>query len=177
MLRHFFKLFIVTFFFVGCVNHAPTVEKNNVVRLSKLLHTLTPHVSSSETMQLSRDIFSTTEKLKKEFDMTSPPQYHNFLVNIGVKEKGLCYHWSDALYLHFIQSNSYPSFEFHLVGANIGKYWSEHNSLVIVAKGIPIEDGIIIDPWRNSGELYFSKVKDDGSYRWIHRPSRGCSKK
>ena len=105
--------------------------------------------------------------------MTSPPQYHNFLVNIGLKEKGLCYHWADALYLHFMKSD-YPSFEFHLVGANIGEYWTEHNSLVIVGKGKPITSGIIIDPWRNAGKLYFSKVKDDSSYSWMHRPSRGC---
>jgi len=175
MLRHFFKLFIVTFFFVGCVNHAPTVEENNVVKLSTFLHTLNPDISSSETMQLSRDIFAKTAKLKKEFEMTSPPQYHNFLVNIGIKKKGLCFHWSDALYSYFTAQN-YPSFEFHLVGANIGEYWSEHNSLVIVAKGMPIEEGIIIDPWRNGGKLYFSKVKEDKKYIWKHRPNRGCLK-
>jgi len=62
------------------------------------------------------------------------------------------------------------------VGANIGEYWSEHNSLVIVAKGMLIEEGIIIDPWRKGGELYFSKVKDDKKYIWQHRPSRGCLK-
>ena len=175
MHRHFFKFFIITFFFVGCVNHAPTVEENNVVKLSKLLHILTPHVPSSETMQLSHDIFAKTEKLTKEFEMISPPQYHNFLVNIGVKEKGLCYQWADALYTYFTH-RSYPSFEFHLMGANIGEYWSEHNSLVIVAKGMSIEEGIIIDPWRNGGKLYFSKVKDDKKYSWKHRPSRGCLK-
>jgi len=175
MLRHFFKLFIVTFLFVGCVNHTPIAEEDNVVKLSKLLHTLTPHEPSSETMQLSRDIFAKTAKLTREFEMTSPPQYHNFLVNVGIKEKGLCYHWSDALYSYFT-TQSYPSFEFHLVGANIGEYWSEHNSLVIVAKGMLIEEGMIIDPWRKGGKLYFSKVKDDKKYIWQHRPSRGCLK-
>jgi len=175
MLRHFFKFVTVTFFFVGCVSHTPTVEEDNVVKLSTLLHTLSPHVTSSETMQLSRDVFAKTAKLTKEFEMTSPPQYHNFLVTIGVREKGLCYHWSDALYNYFTTQN-YPSFEFHLVGANIGEYWSEHNSLVIVVKGMPIEEGIIIDPWRKGGKLYFSKVKEDEKYIWRHRPSRGCLK-
>ena len=175
MLRHFFKLVTVTFFFVGCVSHTPTVEEDNVVKLSTLLHTLNSHITSSETMQLSHDVFAKTAKLTKEFEMTSPPQYHNFLVTIGVREKGLCYHWSDALYSYFTTQN-YPSFEFHLVGANIGEYWSEHNSLVIVTKGMPIEEGIIIDPWRKGGKLYFSKVKEDKKYIWRHRPSRGCLK-
>lgn len=175
MLRHFFKLFIVTFFFVGCASNTPTVDENNVLKLSKLLHTLTPYVTSREIMQLSRNIFAKTAKLTKEFEMTSPPQYHNFLVSVGIKKKGLCFHWSDALYSYFT-TRDYPSFEFHLVGANIGEYWSEHNSLVIVAKGMPVEEGIIIDPWRNGGRLYFSKVKEDKKYLWQHRPSRGCLK-
>jgi hypothetical protein len=173
MHRHFFKLFIAVFFLLGCGSHTPSVEENNVVKLAKLLHTLTPHLTSSETKQLSRDIFSQTAKLTKEFEMTSPPQYHNFLVNIGMKEKGLCYHWSDALYAYFVKQN-YPSFEFHLVGANIGEYWSEHNSLVVVAKGMSIEDGVIVDPWRKGGKLYFSKLKEDTKYIWKHRDKRGC---
>jgi len=28
------------------------------------------------------------------------------------------------------------------------------------------EDGIILDGWRDSGELYFSKVKDDNEYHF-----------
>jgi hypothetical protein len=162
---------------VGCVDNTPTLKEDNSMKLSTLLYTLAPQTTKSESIELSHDIFSKTAQLTKAFEMTSPPQYHNFLVNIGIKEKGLCYHWSDALYLHFMKSENYPSFEFHLVGANIGKYWTEHNSLVIVGKGKPIKSGVIIDPWRNAGELYFSKVKDDRGYRWIHRPSRGCSKK
>jgi len=152
------------------------LKEDKTLKLAKLLHTLTSQTTETESLQLSRDVFVKTQQLSTSFEMTSPPQYHNFLVNIGVKEKGLCYHWSDALYLHFMQNKNYPSFEFHLVGANIGKYWTEHNSLVIVGKGKAIESGVIIDPWRNAGKLYFDKVKDDEDYRWIHRPSRGCAR-
>lgn len=176
MFRHFFKLLLFSFFLLGCVGNEPTVKEENILKLSQLLDTLNTQGSSLETMQLSRDIAYQTKRLSKAFDMTSPPQYHNFLVNIKVKEKGLCYHWSDALHEYFSKQN-YPSFEFHLVGANIGEYWTEHNSLVIVAKGMQIKDGIIIDPWRNGGKLYFSRVTQDTEYLWKHRPSRGCSKR
>lgn len=172
---HFFKLLIFSFFFVSCGVQTPTIQENKVNKLAQTLQTLHTNISHTEAMRLSRDIYQKTVSLSKEFQLTAPPSYHNFLVNVGLKEKGLCYHWSDALYLHFMQSN-YPSFEFHLVGANIGEYWSEHNSLVIVAKEMPIESGLIIDPWRNSGELYFSKVKEDTKYHWVHRQTRGCSR-
>ena len=176
MLRQLFKLLLFSFFFLGCVSSTPKLAEENTLKLSKLLSSLNTQASSLETMQLSRDISYQTKRLSQEFKMTSPPQYHNFLVNIRVRDKGLCYHWSDALYEHFSKQN-YPSFEFHLVGANIGEYWSEHNSLVIVAKGMKIRDGVIIDPWRNGGKLYFSKVTQDTEYLWRHRPSRGCSKR
>ena len=165
--------FILSFFLVGCVVTAPSVSQSKVTELSLLLQSLDNTIPQSEAMLLSKDIFSKTAQLTKEFELTSPPVFHNFLVTVGVREKGLCYHWSDALYV-YLSGKSYGSFEFHLVGANIGEYFYEHNALVVIAKGDRVEEGIIIDPWRDSGKLYFSKVKHDSAYRWIHRPNRGC---
>ena len=173
MFKYYFKLFILSFFLVGCVVTAPSVSQTKVTELSLLFQSLNSSIPQSEAMQLSKDIFYKTQKLTEEFELTSPPVFHNFLVTVGVREKGLCYHWSDTLYAYLSQK-PYMSFEFHLVGANIGEYFYEHNALVVVAKGGKVEEGIIIDPWRDSGELYFSKVKDDSSYRWTHRPKRGC---
>lgn len=152
---------------------APSVSKTKITELSLLFQSLGSTVPQSESIQLSKDIFHKTQKLTEEFELTSPPVFHNFLVTVGVREKGLCYHWSDALYT-YLSGKQYASFEFHLVGANIGEYFYEHNALVVVAKGGKVEEGIIIDPWRDSGELYFSKVKDDVEYMWKHRPTRGC---
>lgn len=143
--------------------------------LSHLLYTLDASIPKEEALELSKDIFQKTEALTKEFKMTTPPQFHNFLVNIGLRKKGLCYHWSDTLYSYFTHK-SYPSFEFHLMGANIGKYLTEHNVMVVVAKGEPVEEGVIIDPWREPGKLYFSKVKDDKRYVWVWRYAREIKK-
>lgn len=157
----------------GCAVTPPSVPQEKVTRLSLLLQSLGSDITQSEAKQLSQDIFRKTQTLTKEFELTSPPVFHNFLVNVGLREKGLCYHWSDALYA-YLSGKHYPSFEFHLVGSNIGEYFYEHNALVVVARGGKVEEGIIIDPWRDSGELYFSLVKGDVEYRWEHRPARGC---
>ena len=151
----------------------PSVPQSKISELSQLFQSMDSKIPQSEAMQLSKDIFRKTKQLTEEFEMTYPPQFHNFLVTVGIREKGLCYHWSDALYL-YLSKKHYPSFEFHLMGANVGEYFFEHNALIVVAKGGKIEEGIIIDPWRVSGELYFSIVKDDPDYAWIHRPTRGC---
>jgi hypothetical protein len=174
MLRYCLKFFIISFFFAGCGGNAPVVSETKIEELSHLLQSLDQGISQTEASQLSKDIFHKTRQLTEEFEMTSPPQFHNFLVTVGLRDKGLCYHWSDALYLYLLEKN-YDAFEFHLMGANIGEYFYEHNALLVVAKGRKIQEGIIIDPWRNAGELYFSKVGDDPKYTWHHRPIRGCN--
>ncbi len=143
------------------------------MHLTMLLRTLNHTSTANESKQLSQDIFKTTSRLTKEFKLTSPPLWHNFLVNVGLRQKGLCFHWSDALYLH-LNKQQYTDFSFHLVGANIGKYFLEHNALVVTSKHGKIENGILIDPWRNSGKLYFTNIQNDTKYRWKHRVDRGC---
>ncbi len=112
MLKHYFKSFILAFFLVGCAVTPPSVSQTKVTELSLLLQSLDSSIPKSEAMRLSQDIFHETQKLTKEFEMTSPPQFHNFLVTVGVREKGLCYHWSDALYV-YLSGRGYTSFEFH----------------------------------------------------------------
>ena len=183
MFRHLFRRLLLpflsisflslSFLLVGCVVTEPSVSETKINQLSTLLQDLDRHIPQEEARHLSQDIFHETQKLIKEFGLTSPPVFHNVLVNVGLREKGLCYHWSDALYVH-LSKKKYASFEFHLMGANIGEYWSEHNVLVVLVKGGNVEEGIIIDPWRDSGKLYFSKVSEDTIYQWKHRVNRGC---
>ncbi len=173
MYKHSFKYLFIAFFLVGCVVTSPSPSESKTRELSKLLQTLDRSIPVEASLQLSHDIFNETAKLTKEFELTSPPWFHNFLVNVGVRKKGLCYHWSDALYVHFLEKND-PYFEFHLVGAHIGEYFFEHNALVAVAKNGKVLEGVLVDPWRDSGTLYFSKVNKDKKYKWVHRSSRGC---
>jgi hypothetical protein len=165
----FFKLFLLAFILGACTVKVSPPSENNA--LSRLLSSLNSSIPKVQSHALAKEIYAQTQRLSKEFHLTSPPQYHNFLVNIGIKEKGLCYDWSDALYLHLKHQN-YFAFDFHLMGANIGDYWREHNVLLIVAKGKPIDTGIIIDSWRYSGKVYFAKLKEDRKYFWIHRKKR-----
>ncbi len=149
------------------------MSENQITKLATLIQTLDAHASQKESLRLSRDIFQKTAALSKAFKLTSPPLWHNTLVNVGLREKGLCYHWSDALYAH-LTVQGYTGFEFHLVGANIGEYFGEHNALVVISKDGKVENGVLIDPWRDSGKLYFSKLKEDKKYKWSHRLDRGC---
>lgn len=171
MYRYSLKLILIGFFLSACSVDVQVPSPERQQELSLLLYTLGHDIPKSEADKLSNEIFNKTVQLGREFKLTSPPEFHNFLVNIGVRKKGLCYHWSDALYLYFV-SKKYPHYSFRLVGANIGEYFSEHNAVVVTAKGKPVKSGILIDPWRHSGKLYFSKVNEDKKYEWIERKER-----
>ena len=173
MYRYFYRWVFISFLFIGCSVKPYIPPQDKIDKLSLLLQSLDKDISQKQSKKLSKDIFQKTAQLTKAFKLTSPPLWHNTLVGVGLKKKGLCYHWSDALYSYLLSKN-YTSFEFHLVGANIGKYFSEHNALVVVSKKCSIKEGIIVDPWRNSGKLYFSKVNKDKKYQWKHRIDRGC---
>ncbi|MCF6244810.1 MAG: hypothetical protein L3J43_07205 [Sulfurovum sp.] len=172
MHKHCFKYFFLLFLLLGCsVKPVPTPQ-NEVDKLTRLFKSLDSKIPYKERKHLSADIFKKTRRLTEEYKLTSPPLWHNFLVNMGFRNKGLCYHWSDALYLH-LEAKNYKSFSFYLIGANIGKYFFEHNALLVVKKDAnAIRGGIVIDPWRESGKLYFIKLEHDPMYRWKRRKAR-----
>ena len=129
-------------------------------------------IDTEEARRLSKEAIQYSKKLATQYKVSTPPLVHNFLVNIGMKERGLCYQWSDDLYTH-LQSFHFRSIQFKPVGANVGKYWSEHNALVV----LPRDDdamryGVLLDPWRNSGKLYSAPILKDPEYRWRIRTDR-----
>ena len=163
--------FLMLFSLLGCRVTPSLPSHQHQEALTHLLASLDESIPPQEAYALSRDIFLYTARLTERFALVRPPWFHNTLVNLGLRQKGLCYHWSDALYLH-LHEGEYPHFDFLLSGANIGSYWFEHNSVVVVAKGHSFEEGVVLDPWRNSGELFFSKVTEDKAYHWVHRSER-----
>ena len=163
---------LVLFSLVACTG-TPEVSQNRVTELAQLLQTLDNNIPFEEAKSLSREIFQETDQMRAQFNPVSEPHINNFLVNIGLKEKGLCYEWSDPLYLYF-KRKPYPYFSFHLLVSNRGKYFQEHNVLAVSAKRGKVEESVIIDPWREPGKVYYSKAKDDKKYVWERRFQRGC---
>jgi len=86
------------------------------------------------------------------------------LVNYGYREDGLCWQWTRDMAKH-IQARNWKSFDFFHGTANRRRY-NEHNSLVVTAKGKGVRESMLLDPWRNSGELYWKMAKDDPEYYW-----------
>ncbi len=164
MSRVFSILFLILFL-SGCssVHYNTPYQSSDKPRIQKLANML---------MQLSHDPIESKELatlavthskvLANRYNLVSPPLYHNFLVNSGQREKGLCYDFVDDLMAE-IRTRNFKHFRFRWGRANADQL-DEHNVIVVLGSNTPFQEGIILDAWRNSGILYFTKVKDDPKY-------------
>ena len=161
--------FVFCFSFIGCSVKKPSLSRvnQNIDKLNSLIVGLSPSVSKNEALDFSTSSINYSLKLSNEYQAISSPWLQNTLVNIGIKKRGLCYEWAEDL-LKYLVNRHYETLEFHAVGANIG-YMNEHNALSVSAKGMGIENSILLDAWRNSGDLYFQKIQEDKKYEWRER--------
>jgi len=155
--------------FVACGAKTPPVEVINqeVRELQGLMVALSPHVRQEEAFDLAQRSIYYSLKLSEQYHAISSPWIQNTLVNLGLKERGLCYEWAEDLLSYLVQKN-YQTLELHAISANVG-YLNEHNALAVSAKGEGIAKSIVLDAWRDAGHLYFKKIDEDKKYEWRER--------
>lgn len=132
--------------------------------LRNRLFNLSPEVRSEESDAVARCAYITGRELKREWKVVWPPGLQNFLVNTGKRKGGLCFQWAtellnrlDALKLETLELHWAESFE---------RTASEHNVIVVTAKGQPFQEGILLDNWRYGGRLVWGYVSQDPHYDW-----------
>jgi len=165
----YFKFLLLSLFLTGCEVKQPTPLENirSVERLSRMLLNLDERVDKEEAKELAKDSILYAQKLAKDYKLVSPPYVQNILVNFGLKNRGLCYEWTSDLF-QYLEAKHYRTLTLHKVGANIGKL-SEHNALSVSFRGKSISNTILLDAWRNSGNLFFIKIEEDKKYVWKER--------
>lgn len=131
--------------------------------LEAQLRNLDSSVREDEAHRLAACAIENTGELAKEYRVVRPALFHNFLVNVRLKKRGLCYHWAEDLLARF-QTLQLATLEPRWGIARAGTA-REHNAVVITARGQPFEQGIVFDAWRNSGRLVWAPVAGD-RYPW-----------
>lgn len=172
---------ITTFSLSACsvnynnVNVAPTTGKayspqlsyeqqDSIEALSKAIAALDPSVDPKEARDVAYQAVVYPMHLSNEYDLVWPPSLQNIFVNSGSKQRGLCFQWATDMLIHLRKMNV-QTLDFKWAIAKRGTR-REHNTAVVTAKGKPIENGIVLDPWRGSGTLYWVAVPDDPKYQW-----------
>lgn len=124
--------------------------------------------AETEARKIAETALQTSAFLAEEYDLVRPPAMHNIFVQLGWRDRGLCYHWTEDLMSH-LAALQLKSYQLRWGVAHRGSDLREHNTVVITANGQPFENGLILDPWRNSGKLHWVVVKND-SYPWEELP-------
>jgi hypothetical protein len=137
-----------------------------VEELSTMIAALGPLVDHAEARQVAEVALSYPMQLAEDYGLTTPPITHNMLVNMGMRPRGLCTHWAEDMLrrldeldlktLRLYWAVAYPTKPFRL----------EHSSALVAAREKDFNSGIVLDAWRDSGKLFYSKVLEDERYNW-----------
>src|SRR5205809_687768 len=126
---------------------------------------LGPKVHRDEALRVAECAYATSKQLRHDYGVIGgPPSFQNFLVNLGIRKRGLCFQWAEDLLVQ-LDALKLRTLELHWAEAWAGS-WREHNCVVVTAKGQPFRQGIILDCWRHSGHLFWSPLATD-HYPWI----------
>ena len=139
-------------------------QRQTISELKQALLSMSPQVSEQEASVIAYEGVVYSMVLANKYQLTSPPLWHNMMVNSKTRPRGLCYHWQRDLIKHFKQKR-FKTVDFVEAVAHEGSYWLEHNTMVVTAVGQNFTNGIAIDPWRSSGEMTWARVNSD-KYPW-----------
>jgi hypothetical protein len=135
------------------------------VRLRNRLIALSPTtVSADEARRVARCAYTTGVELRREWGVVWPPGLQVVLANTGRKKGGLCYQYATELLLR-LDAMKLQTLEPHWA-ESFANTLSEHNVIVVTAKGQPFEQGILLDNWRCGGHLIYGLAAADPEYRW-----------
>ena len=142
------------------------VHWRRAMALSNDLLAMDARISPGDAALVAETAIFYPLRLADDYELISPPLWHNTLVNMGVKPRGLCIDWTQDLLLE-LKSLGLRTVSFHWGVANHdATFRIEHSTAVVTARGQPFSSGMVLDPWRDSGRLFWSRVDADPEYVW-----------
>ena len=112
-----------------------------------------------EADTIARSIISSLYRVSNEWRVGGSSLFRNFLIRVGVKQKGFCYHYVGEM-LKDLPKREWLYYDFHWGAAWEGGF-RENNALVITAKDQDFENGIAVDAWRATGRPFWVPIKGD----------------
>jgi hypothetical protein len=158
----------------GCASSRAAVHletgriESKIATLQSSLKELGTATDPGEARRAAETAVIDSLRLADEYGVATPARWHNLLIQMGFRERGLCFHWTEDL-MKRLQTLNLRTYRLHWGVAHKGSDLYEHNSVVITASNQPFEDGLVLDPWRNSGDLYWAAVRED-DYPWVPLP-------
>ena len=108
-------------------------------------------------------------QLARDYRVTDPPLVHNTKVNMGLRDRGLCYHWAEDMEARLAQEG-FRTLQLHrAISPGERLFRIDHSAVILSRKGDPMQAGVVLDPWRTGGELFWARTAEDPRYAWRPR--------
>lgn len=162
-----FAVFMLT---TGCAiqpkTGVPAASPSEVAALADSIHSLGPKVDPQEAKTAAQAAFEHAQHLSVLYQVTDAPLIHNTKVNLGLRNRGLCWHWARDMESRLKQTDL-KTLDLHMARSKPQSFRIGHSTLIISAKGDKHTDGIVLDPWRNGGKVFWRATKADKKYIWL----------
>ncbi len=138
-------------------------DAKSIKRFRDAIVALSPTVDPAEAALVSEISHVTARRLQKQWRVVPPANFQNFLIHIGARDRGFCFHWAHDIGAE-LRKLPLKTLELHWAEAHANTRL-EHNVVVVTARGQPLRSGYIIDGWRATGRLLWWPVLKD-EYPW-----------
>lgn len=144
----------------------PVREQQRITQLNREIIALDENIDPHEARMAATIAIRYSLELARKYHISGSAISHNLKVNLGLRDRGLCIHWTEDL-LARLQQERFQSLDLHWAIANYeSAFRLEHSTVIISARNASLYQGLVIDPWRNSGDLFWSPTLEDQQYPW-----------
>ena len=151
----------------ACSAPPPGAKMDEVAALAAAIRALGPEVDAEEADRAARIAFVHSSELAVQYRITDPPLIHNTKVNMGLRPRGLCWHWAEDMERR-LKREDFETLDLHRAIANSqNPFRIEHSTTIVSRKGDDMFDGIVVDPWRKGGKLTWIGTRADTDYKWL----------
>lgn len=147
----------------------PPPEPAEITDLAQTIRALGPEVDPDEAARAARIAHTHAWQLAQEYRISDPPLIHNTKVNMGLRERGLCFQWADDMQARLAEEE-FRTLELHRAISPADRLFRiDHSTVILSRRGDSMQDGIVLDPWREGGDLFWSPTAADPRYAWRPR--------
>ena len=147
----------------------PLSDQREIAAITDRILALGPGIDPEEAEVAARIALLYPRVLAEQWNVSDPPLIHNTKVNLGLRPRGLCFQWADDLETR-LRAEGFETIVLHRAIANHDvSFRIEHSTVIVSGPGGTIEQGLVLDPWRFGGQLFWSETREDEDYRWVER--------
>ncbi|MRH21978.1 hypothetical protein GH815_13340 [Rhodovulum strictum] len=147
----------------------PPAAPEEVTALARTIQDLGPGIDPAEAARAAEIAHAHARQLARDYRVTDPPLVHNTKVNMGLRDRGLCYQWAEDMEAR-LGEEGFRTLQLHrAISPGDRLFRIDHSTVILSRRGDPMEAGVVLDPWRSGGELFWSRTTEDPKYAWRPR--------